>query len=165
MSRLLAPSAQTWGSNQHVGLAAVEAVQQGLGADVVIEQRHRRTKFSQGQPGEDEGGLIPHEESYRVSSLVAGLRLERVRNLIAPSVGLFVRVALAPEHKEYLVRIGGGLLQETVQHKEERSPPPPRHELHQHSQQLRAVNDILPQIGANPFYGQGNEEDTRECDR
>lgn len=73
-------------------------MQQRLGADVVIEQGHRRTELSQGQPGEHEGGLVPHEESHRVSSPVAGLTLERVRDLIAPSVGLFVRVALVPEH-------------------------------------------------------------------
>lgn len=131
----------------------------------MIEQRHRGTKFSQGQPGEYEGGLVSHEESHRVPSLVAALTLQRVCDLIAPSVGLFVRVALIAEHKEYLVRIGGALLQETVQHKEERSPPPPRHELDENSQQLRAVNNILPQIGANPFYGQGDEEDSGKGDR
>lgn len=158
-------SAQTWGGYQHVGLAAVEAVQQRLGADVVIEQRHRRTEFSQGQPGEYEGGLIPHEESHGVSRLVARLRAQRVCNLIAPFVGVFVRVALVPEHQEQLAWIGGGLLQETVKHKEERSPPPPRHERHQNSQQLRAVNNILPQMGAEPFNGQGDDEDTCKSNR
>lgn len=167
VNRSMAPykSAQTWGSYQHAGLAAVEAVQQRLGADVVIEQRHRGTEFSQGQPGEYEGGLVPHEERHGVASPVARPTPQRAGNLIAPSVGVLVRVALAPEHQEQLVWIGGGLLQETVQHKEEGSPPPPRHERHQNPQQLRAVNNVLPHIGAQASRGQGDDEDTREGDR
>lgn len=131
----------------------------------MIEQRHRGTEFGQGQPGEYEGGLIPHEESHGVTGLVARLAPQRVGNLIAPSVGVLVRVALAPEHEEQLVWIGGGLLQETVQHKEEGSPPPPRHERHENPQQLRAVNNILPHTGAQASHGQGNDEDTCEGDR
>lgn len=80
----------TWGRYQHLCLAAVKTVQQTLGANVVIKQSRRGAQFSQGQPGEDEGGFVAHEKCHGVSSIVPRVGLKGVGNFVAPS--LCVRV-------------------------------------------------------------------------
>lgn len=121
---------RTWRRYQHFGLAAVEAVQQGLGADVVIEKSHGRAQFSQSQPGKQEGGFIPHEECDGVSGSVTRVSLERVGYFVTPVLRAGVRVPFILKHNERLVWMRGGLLQETIQDEEERSPPSPWYEPH-----------------------------------
>lgn len=117
---------RTWGSDQHRGLAAAEAVQQRLAADVLVEEGHRRAQLGQGQPGKQEGGLIAHEKSHGLPSFVPTQRLQRVGCFVADFVGVGVGVALVFKNHEGFVRIGYSLLQETIQNEEERSPPSPR---------------------------------------
>lgn len=118
---------QTWGSYQHSGLAAVEAVQQRLAADVLVEERHRRAQLGQSQPGKHEGGLVPHEKSHGVPSFVPRQRLQGVGCFVADFVGVGVCVSFIFKNNEGFVRIGSSLLKETIQNEEEWSPPSPRH--------------------------------------
>lgn len=119
--------AQTWGSYQQSGPAAAEAVQQGPAADVLVEERHGGAQFGQSQPGEDEGGLIPHEESHGVPRPVPRQRLQRLGCFVADLVGVGVGVAFIFKNNEGFVRIGSSLLQETIQNEEKWSPPSPGH--------------------------------------
>lgn len=116
---------QTWGSYQHSGLAAAEAVEQRLAADVLVEERHGRAQLGQGQPRKHEGGLIPHEKRHGVPSCVPAQRTQRVGAFVADSVDVTVRVSLLFKHNEGSVRTFSSLLQESIQNKEERFPPPP----------------------------------------
>lgn len=125
-NNILGVQSQTWGSYQHSGLAAVEAVQQRLAANVLVEERHRRAQLVQSQPGEDEGGLIPHEKSHGVPSFVPRQRLQRVGCFVADFVGVGVAVAFIFKNNEGFVRIGSSLLQETIQNEEEWSLSSPR---------------------------------------
>lgn len=113
-NKFLGVKAQTWGSYQHRGLAAVEAVQQRLAADVLVEERHRRAQLGQSQPGKHEGGLIPHEKSHGVPSFVPGLRPQRVGCFAADSVGVGVRVTFLLKNNKCFVRSCSSLLQEAI---------------------------------------------------
>lgn len=56
----------TWGGQQHLRPAALKAVQQRLGTDVVVEARHGTAQFEQSQPDPHVGRLIAHEEGYAI---------------------------------------------------------------------------------------------------
>lgn len=116
---------QTWGRYQHPGPAAAEAVQQRPAADVLVEEGHGGAQLGQGQPGEREGGLIPHEKRHGVPSLEARQRLQRVGGLVADSVRVWVGVLFIFENDEGFVRIGSSLLEETIQNEEKWSPSSP----------------------------------------
>lgn len=102
-------------------------MQQRLAADVLVEEGHRRAQLGQGQPGEHEGGLVPHEKSHGVPSFVTRQRLQRVGRFVADFVGVGVGVAFIFKNNEGSVRLGSSLLQETIQNEEVWSPPSPPH--------------------------------------
>lgn len=153
---------QTWGRYQHCGLAAAETVQQRLAADVLVEESHGRAQLGQSQPRKHEGGLIPHEKSHRVPSVVPRQRLQSLGYFVADSVGVGVGVACVFKNNKGFVRMGSGLLQETIQDEEERSPPSPRRVRQENREQIPAIQEVQPEKGTKSFQRQWRDE--HRCD-
>lgn len=140
----------------------MEAVQQRFAADVVVEERHRRAQLGQSQPRKHEGRLIPHEKSHRGPSFVPRLRPQRVGCFAADPVGVSVRVAPLLKNNQGFVGMGSNLLQETVQHQEERSPPPPPHVGQENREQIPAIKKVHPEERGKSFQGQWSDERSRD---
>lgn len=138
-------------------------MQQRAAADVLVEERHGGAQFGQGQPGENEIGPVPHEESRGVPGPVPGERTERVGRPVADPVRVRVRVRLVFENQEGSVRVGFDPLQETIQDEEEGSPPSPRRVPQDHPEQVPAVEKVHPEERTQRPQGHRGEE--HGCDK
>lgn len=105
----------TLGDDQDFGSAAGETVQQRLGANVGVEQRHNAAQFEQTQPGPDEVGFVPTEQSHGVPLLEPGVGLQSSGHSVTLSVHLTVRVRAVLENNERFVRLLSNVVQKTVQ--------------------------------------------------
>lgn len=96
------------------GPAAGEAVQQGFGPDVKVEQSSRAAQFGQTEPGPHEAGLVGQEEGDRVPLLQPGCSLQSSGNFVALSVDIAVRIFPTFEEQEGLLRMLLHGIQEAV---------------------------------------------------
>lgn len=101
-------------SDQDFGVAAGEAVEQGLGPDVAVEEGGRASQLGQSEPDPHELGLVSHEESRRVPLAQVGVGGQGPGHLAALPVRLPVGVRALLEDDERLVRMPGDFVQETV---------------------------------------------------
>lgn len=104
----------TFCNHQGRGPAAAEAVQQGPGPDVVVEERRGAAQLGQTQEQPQERGIVGEEQRHRVALADAAALQERAGGLIAQLVRLPVREALVPEEHEGLVRLLPRQLREAV---------------------------------------------------
>lgn len=85
--------------------AAAEALQQGPGADVGVEQRSGAAQFGKSEPNPDEVGFVPEEHSHSVSLLQLGVMEQSPRQFTAQLIRLAVRVGATFKHQELLLRM------------------------------------------------------------
>lgn len=104
----------TFCCHQNRGPAAAEAVQQGPGPDVVVEEGRGAAQFGQTQEQPQERGLVGEEQRHRVAFTNAAALQERPGGLIAQLVRLLVREALVRVEHEGLVRLLPHELREAV---------------------------------------------------
>lgn len=108
--------------DDHFGPAAGEAVQQGFGPDVKVEQSHRAAQFGQAEPSPHEAGLVGQEEGDRVPLLQPGCSLQSSGYLVALSVHMAVRIFPTFEEQEGLAGMLLCSIQEAVHDAVERLP-------------------------------------------
>ena len=105
----------TCSSDEDLGVAARQAVEQGLGPDVAVEQRGDAAHLGQGQRDPHEERLIAHEEGDGVTSLHLSVGRQHPGYPVALSIGLTVCVRGAFKDDEGFLRVPLHLLQETSQ--------------------------------------------------
>lgn len=88
--------------DDHFGPAAGEAMQQGFGPDVEVEQGSRAAQLGQTEPGPHEAGLVGQEEGDRVPLLQPGCSPQSPGYLVALSVHIAVRIFPTFEEQEGL---------------------------------------------------------------
>lgn len=130
--------------HQSLGSAAMEAVQQRLGSDVVVEKRHGAADLQQPQPQKQEDGLISQEQRHLVALFNAAALQEDSGRLAAEFVGVPVGVVLIFEADEQLVRLRLDHLKEAVQG--EIIPFISLLDLAPHFQLVAHVSDILNKV-------------------
>lgn len=96
------PPGLTCRRDDHSGPAAGEAVQQGFGPDVEVEQSSRAAQLGQTEPSPHEAGLVGQEEGDRVPLLQPGCSLQSSGYLVALSVHIVVRIFPTFEEQEGL---------------------------------------------------------------
>ena len=72
-------------------------MQQGLGPDVVVEERSGASDLRQAEPQPQEHGLVSHEHRHRVALLQAAALHEHSGGLVAERVRVPVRERLILE--------------------------------------------------------------------
>lgn len=113
----------TCAGDDHFGPAAGEAVQQGLGPDVKVEQSSRAAQLGQAEPGPHEAGLVGQEEGDRVPRLQPGCSLQGSGDFVALPVDIAVRIFPTFEEQEGLRRVPPRGIQEAVDNAVERLEP------------------------------------------
>lgn len=96
---------QTFSCHQSVRPAAAEAVQQGLGSDVVVEKRSRAADLHQTQPQPQEHRFVPEEHRDRVALLDASALQQHSGGLVAELIRFLEGVGLISKKDERLVRL------------------------------------------------------------
>lgn len=156
------PAAPTWGRHQHRGLAAAQAVEQTLVAEVVVEQSHGAAELGQAEPGEDEAGLVAHEQGHRGPGRVSGQPPHRVGYFVALFVCGAQRVGLVVKHHEAALGLRGGLFREPVHGQEPGPPPAHGHERRYDPQQVTDVQRVRPQVRETRRKRPSCDEEARE---
>lgn len=109
--------------DDHFGPAAGEAVQQGFGPDVKVEQSSRAAQLGQAEPGPHEVGLVGQEERDRVPLLQPGCSLHSSGYLVALSVHIAIGIFSTFEEQEGLPGMLLRGIQEAVHDAVERLGP------------------------------------------
>lgn len=78
-------------------------MQQGLGADVGVEERSGAAQFAESEPDPDEVRFVPEEQSHRVSFLQLGVMEQSSRRFTAQFVRLAVGVRATFKQQEHLL--------------------------------------------------------------
>lgn len=155
-------SGLTWRRQQHLRPAALEAVQQGLRADVVIEARHGTAQLHQPQPQPHVGRLVTHKERHAVSLAQAEVVVQRPGHLIAAPVHLRVGESLVAEEQKRLVWSLARFLQERPQDGARRPPLPVAAHPPAHGGHLQEVAYVLEEVGAAEVHQERQEQQSRQ---
>lgn len=137
----------TWRGQEHLRPAALEAVQQGLAADVTVEARHGTAQLGQPQPQPYVGRFVAQEYRHALSLPEAEAVAQRPRHLVAASVHLHVAERLVAEDQERLVRALVCSLQKGVEDGAHRSALPIAAHLPGHPGQPQEVAHVLEEVG------------------
>lgn len=105
----------TWTSDQGLGSTAVEAVQQGLGLDISVEESHRAAHLGQPEPDAQEVGLVAHEQGHTVPFLQFDFLQENIGEPVAPLLDVPVGVDASVVDDKRLVGDALRLLDEAIQ--------------------------------------------------
>lgn len=114
----------TCAGDEDFGPAAGEAVQQGLGSDVEVEQSSRAAQLGQTEPSPHEAGLVGQEQRDGVPFLQPGFSLQSSAHFVALPVHILVGVFASFKVQEGLGGMPLHRIQEAVQDAVDGFPPP-----------------------------------------
>lgn len=106
---------QTFSCDQSPGPAAVEAVQQRFGSDVVVEKSSWTSELDQTQPQPQKHGLIPEEKRNSVTLFNKPSVQENSRSFVAEFISVPVGKSLISKEDERFVGLRLHHVEKTVQ--------------------------------------------------
>lgn len=122
-------------------------MQQRLGLDVGVEERHRAARLGQAEPDAQEVGLVAHQHSDAVSLLQLGRVVEHVGQPVAAPVHVPVGVDAAVVDHERLVRDALRLLDEPVQDRVHAGGEFKELQLHTVPEDPEEKEEVPPEVG------------------
>jgi len=144
----------------------VEAVQQSLGLDVGVQERHRAADLRQAEPGAQEVGLVVHEQGDAVPFAQLRRLQEHVGEPVAAQLHVPVRVHASFVDEERLERNAPRLLDEPVQHRAHAARQPGG-ELQPHAvtHHLQQEKEVPPKVREAEGLQDVSAEKTRQQSR